>query len=290
MENFVKENYQLDIRRKEIQIDYDKSGLMDRNGKLRESYRQSPKMARNEHHPDSTAGEGTSRGAYISQPQNSTSFGTRKNPRNRHGSMSSMGSQQQSNRPENQNMHMSFGTQASSPKSVRSHKNSNYNANCKKEQKRHERNFNYNVGHLQSEPVFVCHIQSPNSFFIQRKKWSSDEKIQIQESCAKEGQSMTPPKTVNMNEIYLAMETADNKWQRCRVLQLLKAYPSRMYRIEYIDYGRQEDIDVQYLRECSCPLAAIESGAEHCSLYNIEPNGKNWEDQVNMIFSSIVNK
>lgn len=138
--------------------------------------------------------------------------------------------------------------------------------------------------------VYVCHIKSPSCFYVQTAEWSSCKKVKIQQKCAIEANNNKFPDKFKLNSLYLVQDPKDLKWYRCRLEKIEKMSPRMKGDVLYVDYGRSEEVDCSNLRECSAELQSIPSGAVKCCIYNLQPPNSVWEDQVNVIFSTILNK
>lgn len=131
--------------------------------------------------------------------------------------------------------------------------------------------------------VMVFHIVNPSHFYVKfnATKSSIDN---LQKACLLAAQTAKPPKSIDINQIYLIQN--NQKWLRGKVLKTEK----KKHLIFYIDFGREEYVQETKIREISTNLIEMESAAILCSFYNIAPIDNVWNDEAKQLMMEIITK
>uniref|UniRef100_A0A1B6FZG0 RING finger protein 17 n=1 Tax=Cuerna arida TaxID=1464854 RepID=A0A1B6FZG0_9HEMI len=136
-----------------------------------------------------------------------------------------------------------------------------------------------------TEIVKICHLISPNNFYVQRKStYSQLEKLR--DHFSKQGNiKKNQPASIECGEIYLVQFMVDKKWYRAEVKEIME----NKCEIFYIDYGNTETVETKKLREIPEKYKKIPDQAIHCSLADCVPVGGVWNEEAVTFFASMSN-
>ncbi|XP_046671899.1 RING finger protein 17-like isoform X3 [Homalodisca vitripennis] len=136
-----------------------------------------------------------------------------------------------------------------------------------------------------TEIVRICHLISPNNFYVQRKcTYSQLEKLRDHFS-KQMNIKKNQPASIEKYEIYLVQFKVDKKWYRAQVKEVMED----KCEIFYVDYGNTETVDIKKLRDIPERYKTIPDQAIHCSLANCVPVGGMWNEEAVKIFASMSN-
>ncbi|KAG8261355.1 metal ion binding [Homalodisca vitripennis] len=136
-----------------------------------------------------------------------------------------------------------------------------------------------------TEIVRICHLISPNNFYVQRKcTYSQLEKLRDHFS-KQMNIRKNQPASIEKYEIYLVQFKVDKKWYRAQVKEVMED----KCEIFYVDYGNTETVDIKKLRDIPERYKTIPDQAIHCSLANCVPVGGMWNEEAVKIFASMSN-
>ncbi|XP_071536637.1 RING finger protein 17-like isoform X2 [Panulirus ornatus] len=143
---------------------------------------------------------------------------------------------------------------------------------------------------LIEEEVEVTHIQTPSSFFVQRKVDVDKIKNLFKELNAFAKTDISQEVVPLVGKVYLGQYTRDNRWYRVLV-KSVNPNGGDVF-IEYVDYGNSEKVELSRLHECPTEyqLGNVPSFALFCGLWEIKPSrGETWDTRAIQTFADFVN-
>ncbi|XP_044764905.1 uncharacterized protein LOC123321403 [Coccinella septempunctata] len=140
---------------------------------------------------------------------------------------------------------------------------------------------------FRQQTVYVTHINSLDSFYVQHKEDDSKFK-QLEQEIKNHVSRMTlGVNEVQMKELYLARRVGnDNAWSRVRVMEKFDIDRKEKYKVKFIDFGNTDLVTKDEMMYISSSLAKKKPFAFECRLDN--PSNFKWPKHTHWELAKLI--
>lgn len=128
------------------------------------------------------------------------------------------------------------------------------------------------------EEVFIPHVNSPQSLFVQLNKANAEINKMLDSMELANSYSQVSPNDANSVDIYAGLFSEDDHYYRCKVINTV----ANGYDVHFIDYGNNSN--TQDLRILPEDVKSVSPLALHCALGN---EATNWNEQQIKLFKDL---